>query len=541
MPAFESEITANGGVQRKLINSPALPIQAKFTIGEPGDKYEQEADRVASQVVEQINAPVSAQPTQGESLQRQEEPEEELQAKPEITTLQRMEEKPEELQAKSTLQLQEAIAGGEASSDLTSAINSDRGSGQSLEAGLQRSMGQAMGADFSGVKVHTDTQADQLNQSIQARAFTTGQDVFFQQGEYNPGSRGGQELIAHELTHVVQQNGGGRKQTVMPSNKIPQNMIQPQWTHAEVTKESGAAVHKYKTSKKGEVSVKKGGLLGGGKLLTVPKGDFLWVDPENKEGEYVLGAYPLKQTKEPRKEGYINEQNFKEVQWFKDVLLARSLLDRYINTHKVQQHIKEESEFQESTRQGMGGLFAAINKNRDKGTKGFFDEGGKMKDPMQDIEHWKEMGEKLTVKPESEEGELIPMTCDQSTAIIISTLAENADFISSLTVIKQGDPKQHGHWYVLANRDPEAGSPTYGERLNPGEFIIDIWGSLRLKEENPGIETVVHTAGANAVFNAAVITKDQEGRGEEYVKQKEAEQNMLKVMLNVGKKGEENQ
>jgi hypothetical protein len=67
-------------------------------------------------------------------------------------------------------------------------------------------MGQAMGADFSGVKVHTDSQSDQLNQSIQARAFTTGQDVFFRQGAYDPGSRGGQELIAHELTHVVQQS-----------------------------------------------------------------------------------------------------------------------------------------------------------------------------------------------------------------------------------------------------------------------------------------------------------------------------------------------
>jgi hypothetical protein len=73
-------------------------------------------------------------------------------------------------------------------------------------------MGQAMGADFSGVKVHTDAQSDQLNKSIQAKAFTTGQDVFFRQGAYEPSSQGGQELIAHELTHVVQQNGGGKVQ-----------------------------------------------------------------------------------------------------------------------------------------------------------------------------------------------------------------------------------------------------------------------------------------------------------------------------------------
>jgi hypothetical protein len=203
MPAFESEVNDPEAVQRHVLNS--LPIQAKLTIGEPGDKYEQEADRVALQVVKQINAPV--QSTQGQPLQRQEEKPEELQAKPEITTLQRQEEKPEELQTKSTLKNEEAIAGGEASADLTDTINSARGSGLPLDTGLQRAMGEVMGADFSGVKVHTDAQSDQLNQSIQAKAFTTGQDVFFRQGAYQPGNQRGQELIAHELTHVVQQNG----------------------------------------------------------------------------------------------------------------------------------------------------------------------------------------------------------------------------------------------------------------------------------------------------------------------------------------------
>ncbi|MGH1394612.1 MAG: DUF4157 domain-containing protein [Trichormus sp.] len=231
MPAFESEVSTNGEVQRKQINSPqhssAQPIQAKLTIGEPGDKYEQEADRVASLVVEQINAPAPTQSTPGLSVQRQEENKEELQSKPEMTaqlseeekpeemqtlhvirSLQHLEEKPESHQAKSLNQQGEAIGGGEASTDLASVIESARGGGQPLDAGLQRSMGQAMGADFSGVRVHTDAQADQLNRSIQAKAFTTGQDVFFRQGTYEPGSRGGQSLIAHELTHVVQQNRG---------------------------------------------------------------------------------------------------------------------------------------------------------------------------------------------------------------------------------------------------------------------------------------------------------------------------------------------
>ncbi|MBW4644931.1 MAG: DUF4157 domain-containing protein [Goleter apudmare HA4340-LM2] len=187
-----------------------LPIiQAKLKIGAVGDKYEQEADRVAQEVVSRINAPASAQSTQGQSVQRQGQPQnqgqpdEELQAKPSISDLQRSPLFPEvQREAKSTLQ------SGEASTDLESAINSARGSGQPLEAGLQRSIGQAIGADFSGVRVHTDAQSDQLNRSIQAKAFTTGQDVFFRQGAYDPGSRGGQELIAHELTHVMQQNGG---------------------------------------------------------------------------------------------------------------------------------------------------------------------------------------------------------------------------------------------------------------------------------------------------------------------------------------------
>jgi hypothetical protein len=159
-------------------------IQAKLAIGEPNDKYEKEADDTASKVVQQINTPI-----QNQSIQRD--------ALPQVNKLR-----------KKPLQRRENVGGGDASTELESSIQRARGSGQSLDANLQQSMGQAMGADFSGVKVHTDSQSDQLNQSIQAKAFTTGQDVFFRQGAYEPSSRGGQELIAHELTHVVQQNGG---------------------------------------------------------------------------------------------------------------------------------------------------------------------------------------------------------------------------------------------------------------------------------------------------------------------------------------------
>ena len=158
--------------------------QAKLAIGQPGDRYEQEADRVARNVTLQINAPVS------DTVQRESEIDQ-LQMKP-------------MLQQQKTV-AQKTVAGGEASSELESSINRAKSGGQSLDSGLQKSMGQAMGADFSGVKVHTDSNADRLSRSIQAKAFTTGRDVFFKGGEYNPSTKGGQELIAHELTHVVQQ------------------------------------------------------------------------------------------------------------------------------------------------------------------------------------------------------------------------------------------------------------------------------------------------------------------------------------------------
>ncbi|MDF5726252.1 MAG: hypothetical protein PUP91_38605 [Rhizonema sp. PD37] len=87
-------------------------IQAKLTIGAPGDKYEQEADQVASQVVNQIHALATAQSTQGESVQRQDEKKEELQKKLEITALQRQEEQKDEIQTKSIHQRREAITGG---------------------------------------------------------------------------------------------------------------------------------------------------------------------------------------------------------------------------------------------------------------------------------------------------------------------------------------------------------------------------------------------------------------------------------------------
>lgn len=177
----------SGGI---LQGQDGLVVQQKMTLGEVGDKYEQEADRLAPQVVRQINSSgFGKQFDKSESEVAGTAPKTQLKA------------------IRPALQFKGDSTGSTVSPAIESAINSARAGGQPLEPGLQQQLGQAMGADFSGVRVHTDERADALNKSVGARAFTTGQELFFKRGEYQPGSRGGQELIAHELTHVVQQNG----------------------------------------------------------------------------------------------------------------------------------------------------------------------------------------------------------------------------------------------------------------------------------------------------------------------------------------------
>jgi Domain of unknown function (DUF4157)/Regulator of G protein signaling domain len=182
--------------------SSELSIQPKLTIGAVGDKYEQEADTVASQVVNRINSPAALTVQREEMLPEDEE----LMMKP---TVQRYSDN------------QESVA---ATPDLEASIQQSRGGGEALPDDIRQPMEQEFGADFSGVKVHANSQADKLNSAIQAKAFTTRQDIFFKQGEYNPNTRGGKELLAHELTHVVQQNGGEVQGQV--SRQISEDTIQ---------------------------------------------------------------------------------------------------------------------------------------------------------------------------------------------------------------------------------------------------------------------------------------------------------------------------
>jgi len=129
------------------------------------------------------------------------------------------------------------LEGGDVDEGVARSIQSAKGGGAPLDDGVRSSMEQGFGADFSGVRVHTGGQADALNRSLNARAFTTGSDIFFGKGQYNPGSTGGQELIAHELTHTVQQGAAGVQRDV-----IQRQVTNIQWNNATQAKPSTSGV-----------------------------------------------------------------------------------------------------------------------------------------------------------------------------------------------------------------------------------------------------------------------------------------------------------
>ena len=174
----------------QLIQQKARPgvVQAKLTVGPAKDAFEQEADRVAAAVV---NAPAQA-----EVAQRAPEEEEELQAKPDLQ--------------------RNSSDGFEAGDEIEHRLEGQKGSGSPLPAETRAFMEPRFGADFSGVQLHTDSAAAQLSRDLNAQAFTRGPDIFMGSGTYNPGTSSGKELLAHELTHVVQQGSAQAKSSQHP-------------------------------------------------------------------------------------------------------------------------------------------------------------------------------------------------------------------------------------------------------------------------------------------------------------------------------------
>jgi hypothetical protein len=156
-------------------------IQTKLTINQPGDKYEQEADRVAEQVMHMPEP----------RLQRQNLPEEK-----------------EILQTKPLMQGRVG-SGMKGHSEVPDIVNQVlHTSGQPLDLATRDFMESRFGHNFRQVRVHTDGHAAESARAVNARAYTVGQDVVFGAGEYRPETTFGRRLLAHELTHVTQQQAG---------------------------------------------------------------------------------------------------------------------------------------------------------------------------------------------------------------------------------------------------------------------------------------------------------------------------------------------
>lgn len=172
-------------------------IQPKLVVGAPDDVYEQEADRVAEQVM-RMPAPAlsigreSAPPAQRSCSECQDE-----------LKRQSLEEKDEQrLQAQS-----ESGAVTTVSPGVENAIHALSARGQPLPESVRSFTELRFSADFSAVRIHTDLHAHDLARSVNAQAFTVGQDIVFRAGHYVPETTMGKHLLAHELTHVLQQRG----------------------------------------------------------------------------------------------------------------------------------------------------------------------------------------------------------------------------------------------------------------------------------------------------------------------------------------------
>ncbi|NIM95754.1 MAG: DUF4157 domain-containing protein [Anaerolineales bacterium] len=219
-------------IQRKVLPASLAGTSShSHLINEPGDTYEREADGVAEQVVQmpeprlqrvcaecEEEETLQSKPQVGQitpQIQRQIESEEEeerepVQTKvPDSTSFQRQTEEPEEDEEEEPIQTKHADGANlEVATSLEARISSLRGGGQPLQSSVRGFFESRFGYDFNRVRVHTDGNANRLAQAVNARAFTRGQSIVFGRGQYAPETSTGRRLLAHELTHVVQQNAG---------------------------------------------------------------------------------------------------------------------------------------------------------------------------------------------------------------------------------------------------------------------------------------------------------------------------------------------
>lgn len=224
----QAQILPNADAESlKSTEDPALlAIQCKLRVGAPDDPLEQEADAMADHVMRMPEAGIQRKCSHCEEEEQLQlkpqisfiqrkcshcEEEEHLQLKPQPSFIQRKcshceaEEQVQRSPQPAWIQKKGTESPAAVEPSLASRIEGSRGGGSGMDAPVKSFMEDRFSADFSGVRIHTGTEASRFSQQLNAQAFTLGSDIYFDDGKYNPSSSEGRHLLAHELTHTLQQ------------------------------------------------------------------------------------------------------------------------------------------------------------------------------------------------------------------------------------------------------------------------------------------------------------------------------------------------
>lgn len=180
-------------------------IQSKLKIGQPGDLFEKEAELASNRVTGMPEHELRYQPKEEEKKKHGEgifQPKDHHDQTPEVAL------------------------------HLESSIGETKGGSKPLSESTRAFMEQRFGQDFSQVRLHTDKQATEAAAAVKAKTFTAGEDVFFGTGQYSPQTEEGRRLIAHELTHVVQQRMSGSKRI----SRLPDDVGEVKTQHFDLAK-----------------------------------------------------------------------------------------------------------------------------------------------------------------------------------------------------------------------------------------------------------------------------------------------------------------
>jgi phage-related protein len=201
MPAFESAADGDDGAEQPF-------VQFSLKVGQPGDAYEREADAMADRVVSMPRSMAS-----------------------DLTPKTLGIPQPQQVNRKQTMGMRSLMRQTADSTpaptpkNLESRLQQSQGSGSPLDPNTRTEMEGSFAADFSGVQIHTGQESASLNKSLGARAFTHGNDIFFNSGEYQPQSSQGKHLLSHELTHTLQQGASVQRKPAVSSTSHEVQML----------------------------------------------------------------------------------------------------------------------------------------------------------------------------------------------------------------------------------------------------------------------------------------------------------------------------